>query len=464
MPMLDPQKIWQGALGELELILSKANFTTWFKNTFIIEINLEKEEIIIAVPNAFTKSWMEQKYNKHILEALNNVCKSKIANIFYKIQSVKKFQQAAADSAASLAGVNAKIALNTENNGYFQETSNPFGLNPRYVFKNFVVGLNNQLSYSASVAVANEPGVRYNPLFLYGEVGLGKTHLLHAIGHAALERFPKANVLCISFEQFTNDFVAAARKGAFDDFRKFYRSADLLLVDDVQFMIDKEKTQEEFFHTFEFLHKGNRQLVITSDRPPKALVELQDRMISRFEWGMIADIKKPDLETRTAILESKCRERNFTLNHDIINYIAENIKNSIRELEGALNKIIAWYDLSQLAPTIASTKEILTSLMVDPGKKPLNHERILEIVAEFYNLALDDLTGSCRRRQIVVPRQIVMYLMRMELQYSYPTIGQYLGDRDHTTVMYACQKISEMIEEEERIRQEVENIRQRLRG
>jgi chromosomal replication initiator protein len=456
--MLNPQKIWQGVLGELELILSKANFTTWFKNTFIIKVDEEKGETIIGVPNAFTKSWMEKKYNKHILEALNNVCKSKIKSIIYQIQSLKTVPVRSVDSLSHGTSESESSALK------FKETVNNFGLNSRYTFANFIVGAGNQLAHSASMAIIEEPGIKYNPLFLYGDVGLGKTHLMQAIGHALTRKFPDYQILYVNFEKFTNDYVAATRRGQFDDFRRRYRTVDALLVDDVQFMIDKEKTQDEFFQTFEILHQNDKQMVITSDRPPKALVELQDRMISRFEWGMIADVKMPDLETRVAILENKCQERGFKLEREIINYLAENIKNSIRELEGALNKVIAWYDLKRQAPTIDLVREILTSLLVDPAKKPLNINRILKTVAEFYEIDQEEITGASRKRQVVVPRQIVMYLMRQELDHSYPAIGASIGGRDHTTAMYACQRIEEMIEEEERIRQEVESIRQRLYG
>lgn len=449
--MLDSQKIWQAVLGELELILSKANFTTWFKNTFIIEVDEIKGEVAIAVPNAFTKSWMEKKYTEAIRAAINHICQNKIKTINYLIQSSKKNNVRPVDTVVADPAVNIT-----------KETKTDFNLNQRYVFTNFVVGASNQLAYSASLAVAEQPGTRYNPLFLYGDVGLGKTHLLQAIGQSILDQQPGAKVIYINFEKFTNDYVAAARSGNFDSFRRLYRSCDALLVDDVQFMIDKEKTQDEFFHTFEALHQNNHQIVITADRPPKALVELQDRMISRFEWGMIADIRMPELETRMAILEQKCREKNFPLSSELIEYIAMNIKSSIRELEGALNKIAAWYDLSHKSPTLASVKEVLANLVIDPGRKALNSKRIIEVVAEYYDIALDDILGSCRRRELAMPRQIVMYLIRQELDCSYPAIGAAIGGRDHTTVMYACQKIEELLEDEQRLVEEIETIKQRL--
>ncbi|HCE49093.1 MAG TPA: chromosomal replication initiator protein DnaA, partial [Candidatus Jacksonbacteria bacterium] len=307
--MLDPQKIWQAVLGQLELVLSKANFTTWFKNTFVFKVDEDRGEITIGVPNAFTKSWMEKKYNEYILDAVNQICQNRIKKICYQIQTVRKISFAPSDQ-----GPEPKESPTLIVEGEAPRALTPTGeiaLNPRYVFTTFVVGSGNQLACSASQAVAEEPGTRYNPLFLYGDVGLGKTHLLQAIGHVIKEKYKDFRILYLNFERFTNDYVAAARRGSFDEFRRLYRSADVLLVDDVQFMIDKEKTQDEFFHTFEALHQNNKQIVITSDRPPKALVELQDRMISRFEWGMIADIKMSDLETRIAILEQKCKERGF---------------------------------------------------------------------------------------------------------------------------------------------------------
>ena len=456
--MFDPQKIWHAALGELEIKLSKANFTTWFKNTFIIEVSQERGEAIIGVPNAFTKSWMEQKYNTYILEALNNSCDQKIRSITYQIQSVKKHQQKQEDDAGTFKEIANTPLKHLE---YGSPRAGECNLNSRYTFSSFIPGEGNQLAHSASLAVTEQLGTRYNPLFLYGDVGLGKTHLMQAIGHKVRETYKDVKVLYITFEKFTNDYVAAARRGSFDEFRKAYREVDVLLVDDVQFMIDKEKTQEEFFHTFEVLHDNNKQIVITSDRPPKALVELQDRMISRFEWGMIADIKMPDLETRIAILENKCKERNFELGSEIIKYIVENIKNNVRELEGALNKIIALYELNRKPATLASVREILSNLMIDPSKNALTARRVLETVAEFYEINMDDIMGTSRKQVLVLPRQIAMYLMRRELEHSFPTIGNSLGGRDHTTVMYACHKVEDLLSQE-RLKQEVETIRQRL--
>ncbi len=455
--MLDPQKIWQSALGELELMLSKANFTTWFQNTFIITIAEDTGEVAIAVPNAFTKSWMEQRYNAYIMKALNNVSQDKIKRISYQIQTARQVIKPPDATIYPLSHPKLGGVI-------IQEKVDEFGFNKRYTFDNFIVGSGNELAYSASRAICEELGTRYNPLFLYGDVGLGKTHLMHAIGQLIRRNHADKKVLSLNFERFTNDFVSAARSGGFDAFRATYRGVDILLVDDVQFMIDKEKTQDEFFHTFEELHRKNKQMVITSDRPPKALVELQDRMISRFEWGMIADIKMPDVETRIAILESKCKEKQFTLERELIVYIAESIKNNIRELEGALNKIIAWYELSRKTPTINSVKDVVASFLADPSKRALTPKRVMEAVAEFYSVSLDDILGTCRKRELVVPRQITMYLMRQELNFSFPTIGLQLGGRDHTTVMYACDKIGGMLEAEERLRLEVENIKQRLYG
>lgn len=455
--MLDPQKIWQSSLGELELMLSKANFTTWFQNTFILTVKEDTGEVMIAVPNAFTKSWMEQRYNEYIIKALNNVCQNKIKHVTYQIQTAR--QVAKPPDAAIYPLSNPK-----QGGVIIQEKVDEFGFNKRYTFDNFVVGSGNELACSASRAICEELGTRYNPLFLYGEVGLGKTHLMHAIGQFIRKNHADRKVLYVNFEKFTNDYVHAARSGGFEGFRATYRGMDVLLVDDVQFMIDKEKTQDEFFHTFEELHRKNKQMVITSDRPPKALVELQDRMISRFEWGMIADIKMPGIETRVAILETKCKEKQFTLEKDIIVYLAESIKNNIRELEGALNKIIAWYELSRKTPTMNSVKDIVAGFLADPSKKALTPKRVMEAVAEFYSVPLGDILGTCRKRELVIPRQITMYLMREELDFSFPTIGSQMGGRDHTTVMYACDKIRGMLEREERLKIEVENIKQRLYG
>jgi len=443
---MNNEQLWQAILGEIELSLSKANFTTWFKNTFIS--SFENNRVIICVPNTFTKAWLEKKYHKEIANAFKNVGSAEIKEIIYKVE-VKK--NSAPDN--FIGRVKTETIVETK-----PKSINRFGLNSRYVFDNFIVGKNNELAHAACQAVAANPGHAYNPLFIYGGVGLGKTHLLQAIGHELSKKTDK--ILYVSCERFTNDYVQAVRNGQGKDFKDHYRNVDLLLIDDIHFMGGKDGTQEEFFHTFNELHQTNKQIVISSDRPPKAIPALEKRLLSRFEWGMIADVSSPDLETRIAILEAKCREKNYLLDREILTYIANNITNNIRELEGALNRLIAYYEFNNTQPSIDSTKNILAGIISNFQSKSTTAKTIIEAVAKFFDINIKDLTGQSRKKELVVPRQIVMYLMRKEINASYPSIGQELGGRDHTTAMHAFNKIEKEYREDEKIKQNIDSVRQ----
>ncbi|PIR13540.1 chromosomal replication initiator protein DnaA [Candidatus Falkowbacteria bacterium CG11_big_fil_rev_8_21_14_0_20_39_10] len=448
---MNNNQIWQAALGEIELNLSKANFTTWFKNTFIS--SFEDDKVVVCVPNTFTKAWLEKKYHTEICSALENITSKKIKEIFYKVETKKS-----SPVNDILEKIKIKKSDRLENESF---SANRFGLNSRYVFEDFVVGKGNELAHAACQAVAANPGKAYNPLFIYGGVGLGKTHLLQAIGHEVSKRTNR--VLYAPSEKFTNDYVQAVRGGKAKDFKDRYRNIDLLLVDDIQFMGGKDGTQEEFFHTFNELHQANKQIVITSDRPPKSIPALEKRLLSRFEWGMIADISQPNTETRLAILGKKCLEKNYSLGEDVLNYIANNIQNNIRELEGALNRIIAFHEFNNSTPTVETTKSILNDLIISAQSKAITPKDIINIVCGFYNIALKDLLGKGRKKEMVWPRQITIYLMREEINTSYPTIGQELGGRDHTTAMHAYNKISKDLEQEnEKTKQEIESIKQLL--
>ena len=337
-------------------------------------------------------------------------------------------------------------------------TVNRFGLSSRYTFDNYIVGKNNELAHAACQAVVANPGHAYNPLFIYGDVGLGKTHLLQAIGHELTKKTDK--LLYVSCERFTNDYVQAVRNGQAKDFKDHYRNVDLLLIDDIHFMGGKDGTQEEFFHTFNELHQTNKQIVISSDRPPKAIPALEKRLLSRFEWGMIADISPPDTETRIAILDAKCREKNYKLEKNILDYIANHIQSNIRELEGALNRLIAYYEFNNTQPSIESAKNVLAGIISGFQTKSTTPKTIIEAVAKFFDINIKDLTGASRKKELVVPRQIVMYLMRKEINSSYPAIGQELGGRDHTTAMHAFNKICKEIEEDERLKQNINSVKQ----
>ena len=453
---MNNDQIWQAALGEIELNLSKANFTTWFKNTFIS--SLEDGRAILCVPNAFTKSWLETKYHKEISAALEHVINEKIKEILYKVEG-KKISPAI--------GLLEKIHLKKKKEDADplempSSSMNRFGLNPKYTFETFVVGKGNELAHAACQAVAANPGRIYNPLFIYGGVGLGKTHLLQAVGNELSKRTNK--ILYTTSENFTNDYVNSIRGGKINDFKERYRKIDLLLVDDVQFMGGKDGTQQEFFHTFNELQQLDKQIILSSDKPPKMIPALEARLSSRFESGMVADVSQPDIETKMAILERKAREKNYFLEEEIIHYIANNIKNNIRELEGALNKVIAYHEFNNTTPTTKTVKSILNDLLISAQTRSIVPRDILNAVCKFYNLDLKDLTGKGRKKELVWPRQISIFIMRKEINSSYPTIGQELGGRDHTTAMHAFNKILDEIEnkENEKVVQEIESIKQIL--
>ena len=337
-------------------------------------------------------------------------------------------------------------------------------LNPKYTFDRFIVGKSNQLAHAASRRVAETPAMGYNPLFLYGGSGLGKTHLLHAIGHEALRRFPGIKVVYVTSEKFTNDMINAIRDGRNEHFRNTYRSADVLLIDDIQFIAGKESTQEEFFHTFNALHGANKQLVLSSDRPPKAILTLDERLRSRFEWGLTADVQPPDIETRIAILRAKADSMEVRVPNEVIDFIARKVQSNIRELEGALNRIIAYAQLNGMAVTVDLAAASLNDLGGTQRRRPITHERIVETVSSFFNLEPEDLKTGSRSREVLVPRQIAMYLMREEIETPFIQIAAYFGKRDHTTAMHSYEKIEGLVESDNQMRQDVLVIRQMLYG
>ena len=453
MTEMDKKELWNVVLSELELSISKANFRTWFQNTSIIDLQDDDETVLVGVPNNFSKSWLEKKYHRSILEALQRASDNKVKKIFYKVDSspvqTKSLQP---------------IKINLDNLLIKEKpvSTNCHGLNSNYTFENFVVGKGSELAHAACQAVVKQPGEKYNPLFIYGGVGLGKTHLLQAVGHAVLKKKPKAKVLCTNAEKFTNEFIRAIGDGTIDKFKKFYRGVDLLLIDDIQFMAGKERTQEEFFHTFNSLYQEERQIIITSDRTPKDIPALEDRLISRLEWGLIVDINPPDLETRMAILKAKCEKRKVVFNQEVIRYLATHIQRNIRELEGALNKLIAYQELHQVDLNIDLVKTILVSLESSEKKSLVQPKELIEIVANFYGVPVRDMISASRKRELVVPRQVMMYLMREEINASFPLIGKESGGRDHTTAMHAYEKIKNELEKNSRIKQEIDLIRQRL--
>lgn len=458
---MNNDQIWQATLGELEINLSRVNFVTWFKDTFLS--SLEDGRAIICVPNAFVKKWLEEKYHKNIVNSLESITKHKLHEIIYKIElrhGTNNIDLSARQIKDS--GENPKNEPSTQTNDNAVKTvpANRFGLNPKYVFENFVVGRGNELAHAACRAVVNNLGKAYNPLFIYGGVGLGKTHLLQAIGNEVAKHTDK--ILYATSEKFTNNYIQAVQTGKAKDFKNIYRNVDLLLVDDVQFMGGKDGTQEEFFHTFNELQQSDKQIVMTSDRPPKSIPAIEKRLISRFESGMVADVGKPDMETKIAILERKSIEKGFPLDKDVLIYIANNVQNNIRELEGALNKVIVIHQLSNSVPTLKSVRNALSDYVSSLQAKSLTAKEIIEAVSRFYEVSLKEIAGNSRRKELVGPRQVAVYLIREELNASYPSIGQEMGGRDHTTAMHAYNKILKEVKENdnEKLKQDLESIKQ----
>ncbi|HTL39614.1 MAG TPA: chromosomal replication initiator protein DnaA [Methylomirabilota bacterium] len=440
------QQLWQAILGNLELTLSKANFTTWFKNTSVIDKT--DMGIVVGVPNAFTKEWLQNKYHQDILKALKSIA-PEVKEIKYQIAGATLHQPQAPQAPKE---VPRTVPKKVENQG----------LNPKYTFSTFIVGSNNQLAHAASLAVSKKPGSVYNPLFLYGGVGLGKTHLMQAVGAEVLKKDPNAKILYATSERFTNDFVQALGQGRADQFKSLYRNVDVLLIDDIQFLAGREGTQEEFFHTFNALHQNNKQVVMTSDRLPKEIPAIEERLVSRFEWGMIADVQAPDMETRLAILRTKAKEKNYNIDPEVLNYIAETIQSNIRELEGALNRLMVYCQLNNTKPTLEQVKSVLVNVITPPKKRGVSAKKIIEVVSDFYNVTPDDLLKQSRKKEYVNPRQIAMFIIRKELETSLPSIGELFGGRDHTTVIHAVEKITKTIKEKNNVRQEIELIRDRL--
>jgi len=430
--------------------MPKASFDTWVRDTRIV--GFEEGVCTIGVRNAYARDWLESRLSSTVTRLLMGIMNRDVDVQFIVSQN-------GGESLADPALVNLDPVESLAEANAPAPNPRSATLNPRYSFGNFVVGPNNRLAHAAAQAVAENPASSYNPLFLYGGVGLGKTHLLHAIGNNCHER--GLNVLYVSSEEFTNDLINSIRTHTTQAFREKYRSIDVLLIDDIQFIAGKESTQEEFFHTFNCLHGQNKQIIISSDRPPKSLVTLEERLRSRFEWGLAADIQPPDLETRLAILREKAERANHVVPAEIIDLIARRVQSNIRELEGALNRIVAFAELSGMALTPQLAESALVDLL--PQRGDIKPESVVDVVARSFNLTVERMLSPDRSRNVALPRQIAMYLMR-ETNVSLPQIGQVLGGRDHTTVMYACDKVADMLERDDQLRRQVVQIRNRLYG
>jgi len=449
---MDAKQVWRAALGELQVALSPANFETWLRDTHLVEV--DEQRFRIAVPNAFAKDWLEGRYRSLISQTLARV-------VGYSVQV--EFVVAAGDEVQAAAAATAVQPVRVEPTRVGAGEGAAAGvsyLNARYTFSNFIVGSANRLAHAASLSVAERPGHAYNPLFLYGGVGLGKTHLMHAIGNAVATKFPRKRVVYATSEKFTNEFITSIQQGRIDEFRARYRRIDLLLIDDIQFIADKERTQEEFFHTFNAIHEDGKQIVLSSDRPPKAILTLEERLRSRFEWGLIADLTAPDLETRIAILRAKAEEQGAAISADVVEFVARKVVSNIRELEGALNRIVAYASMGAMPVSIDLAQSVLSNVLYNPKKRMVTPERIALAVSEYYGVGMDALRGQKREKSIVVPRQIAMFLMREETEVSLLRIGAELGNRDHSTVLHACDKIGREIQVNDEMRREVAAVRE----
>jgi chromosomal replication initiator protein len=443
---MDAKQVWRAVLGELQVSLSPANFETWLKDTALVEI--DENRFRIAVPNGFARDWLDNRYRPLISQTLTRVVGGSVQIEFVVADAPGPVPSQVSEDSLPLPPVSAG--------------GNTVNLNSRYGFANFIVGSANRLAHAAALSVAERPGHAYNPLFLYGGVGLGKTHLMHAIGNAVATKFPRKRILYATSEKFTNDFINSIREQKMEDFRNRYRRIDVLLIDDIQFIAERERTQEEFFHTFNAIHEAGKQIVLSSDRPPKAITTLEERLRSRFEWGLIADLTPPDLETRIAILRSKAEDQIGLIPGDVIEFIARKVVSNVRELEGALNRVIAYASMSGMPINIELASAVLSNVMYNPKKRSITPQRIVRAVADYYGVNLDQLRSSKRDRAIVVPRQIAMFLIREETDISLLRIGAELGGRDHSTVLHACDKIARELGENDEMRREINAVREMI--
>ncbi|MGD0020146.1 MAG: chromosomal replication initiator protein DnaA [Candidatus Limnocylindrales bacterium] len=460
---MDAKQVWRAALGELQVSLSPANFETWLRDTVLVDV--DDNHFKIAVPNGFAKDWLETRYRSLISQTLARIVGYSVQVEFVVRPSGETPAGATANGSNGSAAHNGSapapsgpVRVEATRAGSSEGASS--NINPRYTFSNFIVGSANRLAHAASLSVAERPGHAYNPLFLYGGVGLGKTHLMHAIGNAVIARYPRKRVVYATSEKFTNEFITSIQQGKIDEFRARYRRIDLLLIDDIQFIADKERTQEEFFHTFNAIHEDGKQIVLSSDRPPKAILTLEERLRSRFEWGLIADLTAPDLETRIAILRAKAEEQAVPVSSDVLEFIARKVVSNIRELEGALNRIVAYASMGAVPITIELAQAVLSNVLYNPKKRQVTPERITRAVADYYGVQIDALKGQKRDKAIVVPRQIAMFLMREETDVSLLRIGAELGGRDHSTVLHACDKINREMGINDELRRELAAVRE----
>lgn len=458
---MDGNELWRNILGELQITLSKANFETWFKNTFIFE--RKKDVFTIGVPTFFIEDWLRRKYLKEMQKAFQNQTGENPVTIKFKIAVPNPDQIITFDKERVVHKAVDKLVTSRRTESVVQPLPQNTTLNDTYIFENFIVGPSNQLAHAAAVAVVSNLGTQYNPLYIYGESGLGKTHLIQAVGHELLKKHPNKKVLYVSTETFINDFIQAVGQGIVKakDFKNRYRNVDLLLIDDIQFLSSKEGTQDEFFHTFNHLYQNKKQVIMTSDRTPKDIKGLEVRLKTRFEGGMVCDVSQPDIETREAILRHKAVQLKKTVDDEVITFIAANITSSVRELEGALNKVIAICKLTECEITMDKAQEVLSNIVAEK-QQILTPDIIIREVHKYYHIPIEDILGPKRTKELVAARHIVIYLLRHLCSLSYPEIGRKMGGKDHSTIMHGCKKIETNISTDSRIKEDLTILKDRI--
>ncbi|WP_163195816.1 chromosomal replication initiator protein DnaA [Clostridium thermarum] len=438
-------ELWEKTLNIIKGELTEVSFNTWIKSA--VPLSISEDTIKFGVPNDFTKEILDTRYKDLLINAIKLIS-TKRYNIEFSIVS---------EETAAIEKTKEEPRKNVQVSDEMTAT-----LNPKYTFDSFVIGNSNRFAHAASLAVAESPAKAYNPLFIYGGVGLGKTHLMHAIGHYILNTNPKAKVVYVSSEKFTNELINSIKDDKNVDFRNKYRNVDVLLIDDIQFIAGKERTQEEFFHTFNALHEANKQIILSSDRPPKEIPTLEDRLRSRFEWGLIADIQPPDFETRIAILKKKADVEKLNISNEVMVYIASQIKSNIRELEGALIRIVAYSSLTNKEVSVDLASEALKDIISNKQSKHITIDLIQDVVSSYYNLKVEDFKSQRRTRNVAFPRQIAMYLCRKLTDMSLPKIGEEFGGRDHTTVIHAYEKISEALQADEALQNTINDLSKKI--
>lgn len=462
MDGLDYSLVWQSVLEDVQKDLSEANFKTWFLSTRLENINDKSATATVTTPNNFVSKNLQDRYLQRILTLLKkHYPPLEITQVEFKVAGTKR--SSARKTTAS------EVDQTSERGTQRFSSSSPakkdrrgiiLPINPKYNFNNFIVGGSNELAYTVAQAIAKEPGQRFNPLFIYGGVGLGKTHLMQAIANTIIDNFPEKNVVYTSTQTYINDFLDSFRNKSTSRFSDVYNNADVLVIDDIQFVAGKDKTMEEFFHTFNILHQNNKQIILSADQPPRSIPTLPDRLRSRFEWGMTVDIQSPDFETRCAIIQSKAKSQNIDLDYEVVEFIASNIKNNIRELEGAINQIIVLCQVQNIKPDLDLVKNILKSSTKTPTR--FTSRQIITICCDHFGIEETDVLSSRRDKEIALTRQIAMYLMRTELKMSLPKISAAVGRKDHTTAMHSISKITKNLDEDFNLRRHVGAIRQKL--